>query len=188
MVFLILCLGNIGPEYADTRHNIGFMVADYLAHKFEAPRFELGRHAFTTEFKNKGHRYVLVKPTTFMNLSGKAAAHWLSTLKITPENMLVVTDDLALPFGKLRLKGQGSAGGHNGLKDIQATLGTDVYARLRFGVDANFPKGRQVDYVLDPFSADERIDLSLRIEKAGEAVLAFGALGLERAMNIVNVK
>lgn len=188
MTILLLCLGNIGPEYADTRHNIGFMVADYLAAKFEAPRFELGRHAFTTEFKSKGHRYVLVKPTTYMNLSGKAAAHWLSTLKIGPEHMLVVTDDLALPFGKLRLKGQGSAGGHNGLKDIQATLGTDVYARLRFGVDANFPKGRQVDYVLDPFSADERIDLPLRIEKAGEAVLAFGALGLERAMNNVNVK
>ncbi|RYE90299.1 MAG: aminoacyl-tRNA hydrolase [Cytophagaceae bacterium] len=188
MVFLVLALGNIGPEYADTRHNIGFMVADYLAAKFEAPRFELGRHAFTTEFKNKGNRYVLVKPTTFMNLSGKAAQHWLSTLKIPVENMLVVTDDLALPFGKLRLKGQGSAGGHNGLKDIQATLGTDVYARLRFGVDANFSKGRQVDYVLDPFSADERIDLPLRIEKAGEAVLAFGSTGLERAMNIVNVK
>jgi len=188
VVFLILCLGNIGPEYVDTRHNIGFMVADYLAQKFEAPCFELGRHAFTTEFKNKGHRYVLVKPTTFMNLSGKAAAHWLSTLKIQAENMLVVTDDLALPFGKLRLKGQGSAGGHNGLKDIQATLGTDVYARLRFGVDANFSKGRQVDYVLDAFSADERIDLPLRIEKAADAVLAFGSMGLERAMNIVNVK
>ena len=159
-----------------------------MAAKFEAPRFELNRHAFTTEFRGKGHRYVLVKPTTFMNLSGKAAAHWLSTLKIQLEQMLVVTDDLALPYGKLRLKGQGSAGGHNGLKDIQATLGTDVYARLRFGVDANFPKGRQVDYVLDPFSADERIDLPLHIEKAGEAVLAFGALGLERTMNIVNVK
>lgn len=188
MKFLVLALGNIGPEYADTRHNIGFMVADYLAKKFEAPRFELGRHAFTTEIKSKGHTYVLVKPTTFMNLSGKAAAHWLSTLKLPVENMLVVTDDLALPFGKLRLKGQGSAGGHNGLKDIQATLGTDVYARLRFGVDANFSKGRQVDYVLERFSADEQIDLSLRIEKAGEAVLAFGAMGLERAMNIVNVK
>jgi len=135
VVFLVLCLGNIGPEYADTRHNIGFMVADYLAAKFEAPRFEIGRHAFTTSFKHKGHTYALVKPTTYMNLSGKAAAHWLATLKITAENMIVVTDDLALPFGKLRLKGQGSAGGHNGLKDIQATLGTDVYARLRFGVD-----------------------------------------------------
>jgi PTH1 family peptidyl-tRNA hydrolase len=188
VVFLVLALGNIGPEYADTRHNIGFMVADYLAQKFDAPRFALGRHAFTTEFKSKGHTYVLVKPTTFMNLSGKAAQHWLSALKISVENMIVVTDDLALPFGKLRLKGQGSAGGHNGLKDIQATLGTDVYARLRFGVDANFPKGRQVDYVLNPFSADEQIDLPLRIEKAGEAVLAFGAMGLERAMNVVNVK
>ena len=186
MVFLILCLGNIGPEYANTRHNIGFMVADYLAAKFEAPKFALGRHAFTTEFRHKGHTYALVKPTTYMNLSGKAAQHWLSTLKVAPENMLVVTDDLALPFGKLRLKGQGSAGGHNGLKNVQATLGTDVYARLRFGVDANFPKGRQVDYVLQPFSADEQIDLSTRIEKAAEAVLAFGSLGLERAMNATN--
>ncbi len=188
MVFLVLCLGNIGPEYADTRHNIGFMVADYLAAKFAAPRFEIGRHAFTTEFKQKGHTYVLVKPTTYMNLSGKAAAHWLAALKITAENMIVVTDDLALPFGKLRLKGQGSAGGHNGLKDIQATLSSDVYARLRFGVDANFPKGRQVDYVLNPFSGDELIELPTRIEKAAEAVLAFGAMGLERAMNAVNVK
>ncbi len=188
MVFLILCLGNIGPEYANTRHNIGFMVADYLAAKFEAPKFELGRHAFATEFRHKGHTYKLVKPTTYMNLSGKAAQHWLSTLKIEADKMLVVTDDLALPFGKLRLKGQGSAGGHNGLKDIQATLGTDVYARLRFGVDANFPKGRQVDYVLEPFSADERIELPTHIEKTGEAVLAFGAVGLERAMNVVNVK
>ena len=187
-MILVLCLGNIGPEYADTRHNVGFMVADYLAAKFDAARFALGRHAFTTEFKSKGRTYVLVKPTTFMNLSGKAAAHWLSTLKIPVENVLVVTDDLALPFGKLRMKGQGSAGGHNGLKDIQATLGTDVYARLRFGVDANFSKGRQVDYVLNPFSADERIDLPTHIEKAGEAVLTFGALGLERAMNLVNAK
>ena len=188
MKILVLALGNIGPEYAHTRHNIGFMVADYLAVKFEAPRFEVGRHAFTTEIKSKGHTYTLVKPTTFMNLSGKAAAHWLSTLKIPVENMIVVTDDLALPFGKLRLKGQGSAGGHNGLKDIQATLGTDVYARLRFGVDANFPKGRQIDYVLEPFSADERIELPTRIEKAADSALAFGALGLERAMNVVNVK
>ena len=183
---LILCLGNIGPEYAATRHNIGFMVADFLAAKFAAPRFESGRHAFVTEFRHKGQAYTLVKPTTYMNLSGKAAQHWLSALKLEAANMLVVTDDLALPYGKLRLKGQGSAGGHNGLKNIQATLGTDVYARLRFGVDANFPKGRQVDYVLEPFSADERIDLPTHIEKAAEAVLAFGSLGLERAMNMVN--
>ncbi|SMB88770.1 peptidyl-tRNA hydrolase [Hymenobacter roseosalivarius DSM 11622] len=187
MKYLILCLGNIGPEYADTRHNIGFMVADYLAQKYEA-RFEINRHAFVTEIKHKGKTYVLVKPTTYMNLSGKATAHYLTSLKLEKEQMLVVTDDLALPYGKLRLKGKGSAGGHNGLKSIQETIGTDEYARLRFGVDANFPKGRQVDYVLNPFSADEQIDLPLRIEKAAEAVLAFGTLGIERAMNVVNVK
>lgn len=187
MKYLVLALGNIGAEYADTRHNIGFMVADYLAKKHDA-HFEVGRHAFVTEIKHKGKTFVLVKPTTYMNLSGKAAAHWLNTLKIPKENMVVVTDDLALPYGKLRLKGKGSAGGHNGLKHIQETLGTDEYARLRFGVDANFPKGRQVDYVLDPFSADEQIDLPLSIEKAADAVLTFGTMGLERAMNVVNVK
>ncbi|MCC3158879.1 aminoacyl-tRNA hydrolase [Hymenobacter sp. 15J16-1T3B] len=188
MKFLILCLGNIGPEYADTRHNVGFMVGDYLARKFEAAPWALGRHAFTTEIKHKGKTFVLVKPTTYMNLSGKAAAHWLSTLKLEKEQLLVVTDDLALPFGKLRLKGKGSAGGQNGLKHIQETLGTDEYARLRFGIDSSFSKGRQVDYVLSPFSADEQIDLPLRLEKAADAVLAFGTLGIERAMNVVNVK
>ncbi|AYA37258.1 aminoacyl-tRNA hydrolase [Hymenobacter oligotrophus] len=187
MKFLILGLGNIGPEYADTRHNIGFMVLDYLAQKHDA-KFEIGRHAFVAEIKHKGKTYVLVKPTTYMNLSGKAAAHYLSSLKLEKEQLLVVTDDLALPFGKLRLKGKGSAGGHNGLKHIQETLGSDEYARLRFGVDANFPKGRQVDYVLNPFSADEQIDLPLRVEKAAEAVLAFGTLGLERTMNLYNTK
>ncbi|KUG09477.1 aminoacyl-tRNA hydrolase [Solirubrum puertoriconensis] len=187
MKYLILGLGNIGPEYADTRHNIGFMVLDYLAQKHDA-KFEIGRHAFVSEIKHKGKTYVLVKPTTYMNLSGKAAAHYLTSLKLEKEQMLVVTDDLALPFGKIRLKGKGSAGGHNGLKHIQETLGTDEYARLRFGVDANFPKGRQVDYVLNPFSADEQIDLPLRVEKAAEAVLAFGTLGLERTMNFYNTK
>ncbi|OWP63718.1 aminoacyl-tRNA hydrolase [Hymenobacter amundsenii] len=188
MVFLILCLGNIGPEYADTRHNVGFMVGDWLARKQEAAPWQLGRHAFTTEFKHKGRRFVLVKPTTYMNLSGKAAAHWLSILKIEKDQLLVVTDDLALPFGKLRLKAKGSAGGQNGLKHIQETLGTDEYARLRFGIDSSFGKGRQVDYVLSPFSEDEQIDLDGRLEKAGEAVLAFGMQGVERAMNVVNVK
>ena len=187
MKYLVLALGNIGPEYADTRHNIGFMVADYLAAKHEA-RFELGRHAFTTEIKHKGKTFVLVKPTTYMNLSGKAAAHYLTSLKLEKQNMVVVTDDLALPYGKLRLKGKGSAGGHNGLKSIQETIGSDEYARLRFGVDANFPKGRQVDYVLNPFTADERIDLPTHIEKAADAILAFCTFGLERAMNIVNTK
>ncbi|WP_375379462.1 aminoacyl-tRNA hydrolase [Hymenobacter volaticus] len=163
MKYLVLALGNIGPEYADTRHNIGFMVADYLAAKHEA-RFELGRHAFTTEIKHKGKTFVLVKPTTYMNLSGKAAAHYLTSLKLEKESMVVVTDDLALPYGKLRLKGKGSAGGHNGLKSIQETIGSDEYARLRFGVDANFPKGRQVDYVLNPFTPTNEL-ICLRTSK-----------------------
>ncbi|WP_324671997.1 aminoacyl-tRNA hydrolase [Hymenobacter sp. GOD-10R] len=187
MKYLMLGLGNIGPEYANTRHNIGFMVADYLAEKHDA-RFELGRHAFVTEIKHKGKTFVLVKPTTYMNLSGKAAAHYLTSLKIPVANMVVVTDDLALPYGKLRLKGKGSAGGHNGLKHIQETLSTDEYARLRFGVDANFSKGRQVDYVLNPFSADEQIDLPTHIERAADGVLMFGLQGLERTMNVVNTK
>ena len=188
MKFLVLCLGNVGPEYADTRHNVGFMVGDFLARKYEAAPWVLGRHAFSTEIRHKGHTYVLVKPTTYMNLSGKAAAHWLSTLKLDKAQLLVVADDLALPFGKLRLKAKGSAGGQNGLKHIQETLGTDEYARLRFGIDSSFSRGRQVDYVLSPFSADEQIDLDARLEKAADAVLAFGALGVERAMNVVNVK
>jgi PTH1 family peptidyl-tRNA hydrolase len=187
VIILVLALGNIGPEYANTRHNIGFMVADFLARKHDA-RFELSRHAFVTEVRHKGKTFVLVKPTTYMNLSGKAAAHYLTSLKIPRENMVVVTDDLALPYGKLRLKGKGSAGGHNGLKSIQESIGSDEYARLRFGVDSSFSRGRQVDYVLSPFSPDEQIDLPTHIEKAAEAVLSFGTVGLERTMNVVNTK
>ena len=187
MIILVLALGNIGPEYANTRHNIGFMVADFLARKHNA-RFELSRHAFVTEVRHKGKTFVLVKPTTYMNLSGKAAAHYLTSLKIPRENMVAVTDDLALPYGKLRLKGKGSAGGHNGLKSIQESIGSDEFARLRFGVDSSFSRGRQVDYVLSPFSPDEQIDLPTHIEKAAEAVLSFGTVGLERTMNVVNTK
>jgi len=187
VIILVLALGNIGPEYANTRHNIGFMVADFLARKHNA-RFELSRHAFVTEVRHKGKTFVLVKPTTYMNLSGKAAAHYLTSLKIPRENMVAVTDDLALPYGKLRLKGKGSAGGHNGLKSIQESIGSDEFARLRFGVDSSFSRGRQVDYVLSPFSPDEQIDLPTHIEKAAEAVLSFGTVGLERTMNVVNTK
>ncbi len=187
MKYLIVGLGNIGPEYANTRHNIGFMVLDHLAKKHDAT-FETGRHSFVTEIKTKGRTFTLVKPTTYMNLSGKAVQHWLSTLKIPASQMLVITDDLAIPFGKLRLRGKGSAGGHNGLKHIEETLGNNEYARLRFGVEANFPKGRQVDYVLSPFSADEQIDLPGLIEKAGEMAISFGAIGIERTMNFYNTK
>lgn len=187
MKYLLVGLGNIGPEYANTRHNIGFMVLDYLAKKHDAT-FDTGRHAFVTEIKTKGRSFTLVKPTTYMNLSGKAVSHWLSSLKIPASQMLVITDDLALPYGKLRLRAKGSAGGHNGLKHIEETLGTTEYPRLRFGVEANFPKGRQVDYVLSPFSPDEQIELPTLIEKAAEMAVSFGTIGLERTMNFYNTK
>lgn len=185
MKYLLVGLGNIGPEYAQSRHNIGFMVLDFLAKK-HGVSFDTGRHAFVAEFKHKGRHFTLVKPTTFMNLSGKAVAHWLSTLKIPAEQMLVITDDLALPYAKLRMRAKGSAGGHNGLKHIEQTLGSNEYPRLRFGVDSQFSKGRQVDYVLSPFSDDENIDLSTHLEKAAEMSVSFGAIGLERTMNFFN--
>jgi peptidyl-tRNA hydrolase, PTH1 family len=187
MKYLIVGLGNIGPEYAETRHNIGFMVLDYLAKKYEA-NFDVSRHAFVTEIKVKGRTYVLVKPTTYMNLSGKAVGHWLNSLKLTPEQMLVITDDLALPFGTLRIRMKGSAGGHNGLKHIEQTLGNNNYPRLRFGVGDAFHKGKQVDYVLSNFSNDEQAELQTLIEKSAEAVISFGTIGLERTMNQFNTK
>lgn len=185
MKFLLVGLGNIGPEYAETRHNIGFMVLNELAQKNNA-QFELSRHAFITEIKHKGKSYTLVKPTTYMNLSGKAVAHYLTSLKIPVANMLVITDDLALPFGKLRLRAKGSAGGHNGLKHIEETLGNNEYARLRFGVGDQYPKGRQVDYVLSPFFDEEQKELPQIIDKATEMCLSFGTIGLERTMNFFN--
>ena len=185
MKYLLAGLGNIGPEYDQTRHNVGFMVLDFLARQ-HGGSFDVSRHAFVTEISYKSRRFVLVKPTTYMNLSGKAVQHHLTANKIPIENLLVITDDLALPYGKLRLKSQGSAGGHNGLKHIQETLGTTNYARLRFGVGSEFSRGKQVDYVLSQFSADERIDLSTHIEKAAEMALAFGTIGVERAMNFFN--
>jgi peptidyl-tRNA hydrolase, PTH1 family len=187
MKYLIVGLGNIGLEYADTRHNIGFMVLDYLARKYEG-KFDVSRHAFVTEIKTKGRTFVLVKPTTYMNLSGKAVGHYLSSLKLPPEQMLVITDDIAIPFGKLRMRVKGSAGGHNGLKHIEETLGHNNYPRLRFGVGDAFHKGKQVDYVLSKFSADEEAELQTLIEKAAEATIAFGTIGLERAMNQYNTK
>jgi peptidyl-tRNA hydrolase, PTH1 family len=185
MKYLLAGLGNIGPEYDATRHNIGFMVLDFLARE-HGGSFEVSRHAFATEISHKGRKYVLIKPTTYMNLSGKAVQHHLTAHNIPVENLLVITDDLALPYGKLRLKSQGSAGGHNGLKHIQETLQTPNYARLRFGVGSDFSRGKQVDYVLSPFSADERIDLPTHIEKAAEISLAFGSIGVERTMNFYN--
>ncbi|QCR25079.1 aminoacyl-tRNA hydrolase [Pontibacter sp. SGAir0037] len=187
MKYLIVGLGNIGPEYAETRHNIGFMVLDYLAQKYDG-NFSSDRHAFTAEIKTKGRTFVLVKPTTYMNLSGKAVGHHLSSQKLPVEQLMVITDDIAIPFGKIRIRMKGSAGGHNGLKHIEQTLGHNNYPRMRFGVGDAFSKGKQVDYVLSKFSNDEQIELQTLIEKAAEAVIAFGTIGLERTMNQYNTK
>jgi PTH1 family peptidyl-tRNA hydrolase len=146
--FLFAGLGNPGAEYAFTRHNIGFMVADRLQTGLVAPDFTLQRHGLITEGTWKGHRILLLKPTTYMNLSGQAIRYWMQQEKVPVERLLVVTDDLALPYGKLRMRSKGSAGGHNGLKNIQELLATDQYSRLRFGIGDEFSTGKQVDYVL----------------------------------------
>lgn len=181
MKYLIVGLGNIGPEYADTRHNIGFMILDELA-KQEEVKFEIGRHAYHTEFSYKGRSLHLIKPTTYMNLSGKAVNHWMNDLKIPIENVLVLVDDIALPLGTLRLKPKGSAAGHNGLKHIELTLGHNNYARLRFGVSDHFPKGRQVDYVLSGFDDDETPELPGLIDRSIEMIKSFCTVGTELTM------
>ena len=187
MKYLIAGLGNIGPEYELTRHNIGFLVLDRLADKNNIT-FDSGRYAFTAELKHKGRTLFLIKPTTYMNLSGKAVNYWMKDQKIPVENLLVVTDDIALPFGKLRLRGKGSNGGHNGLGSIQEVLGNDVYARLRFGVGSDFAKGRQADYVLSNFSKEEISELPILMDKVSDGILSFSTIGLERTMNFINTK
>ena len=187
MKFLIAGLGNIGDEYANTRHNIGFLVVDALA-KASTTIFKTDRLASVAEIKFKGRTFVLIKPSTYMNLSGKAINYWMQAEKIPVENLLVVTDDIALPFGKLRMKGKGSDGGHNGLKSIQETLGTVDYARLRFGIGSEFSKGKQVDYVLGEWSKEEQAQLPERINVAYEMIKAFGTIGLQLTMTNFNNK
>jgi len=187
MKFLIAGLGNIGDEYVNTRHNIGFNVLDAFANS-TGSFFSLDRLAHKTESKFKGKTFILIKPTTFMNLSGKAVNYWLQAEKIPVEHLLVITDDIALPFGSLRLKPKGSDGGHNGLKSIQEVLGTSEYARLRFGVGNEFPKGRQSEYVLGQWTNDEQKLLVPRVELAVETIKSFGAIGIERTMNFFNNK
>ncbi|MGL4596677.1 MAG: aminoacyl-tRNA hydrolase [Bacteroidia bacterium] len=187
MKYLIAGLGNIGDEYAGTRHNIGFDVLDALA-RASSLVFRHDRHAFVTEYKFKGRTFILIKPTTYMNVSGKAVQYWMQAEKIQRENILVITDDLALPVGTLRLKGKGSDGGHNGLKNIQDVLGTTEYARLRFGVGNEFQKGRQVDYVLGRWTKAEEELLQTRIPKATEVIKAFGTIGLQLTMTQYNGK
>lgn len=185
MKYLIAGLGNIGDEYANTRHNIGFTVADALAGD---AKFRQDRHAFVAETKFKGRVFIIIKPTTYMNLSGKAVQYWLQAEKIPLENLMVITDDIALPFGTIRIKAKGSDGGHNGLKHIQEILGTGEYPRLRFGVGNEFSKGKQSDYVLGKWNADEQKALEERIAKCCEAVRAFTTIGIGLAMTNYNGK
>jgi PTH1 family peptidyl-tRNA hydrolase len=185
MKYLIVGLGNIGPEYADTRHNIGFMIADELARQEHSSFFNM-RLAYYTEFGYRGRTVHLIKPTTYMNLSGKALNYWMKDLKIPAENVLVLVDEIALPLGTLRLKPKGSAGGHNGLKSIELALGHANYARLRFGVGDNFPKGRQVDYVLSGFDDDEQPELPALVDRSIEIIRSFVTIGCELTMTKFN--
>jgi PTH1 family peptidyl-tRNA hydrolase len=185
MKYLIAGLGNIGAEYELTRHNIGFLVLDQLAEKFEAT-FQTARLCQKTEIKYKGRTLHLIKPNTYMNLSGKAVNYWLQELDIPKENLLVIVDDLSLPHAKIRLKAKGSAGGHNGLANIEQLLNTQEYARLRFGIGNDFPKGQQADYVLSNFSEEQLQDIITPINQSIEAILSFVTIGIEKTMNQVN--
>ncbi|MBU6343336.1 MAG: aminoacyl-tRNA hydrolase [Bacteroidetes bacterium] len=183
MKYLITGLGNIGYEYDHTRHNIGFEVVDYICKQLEGD-WKSVSHGDMAEVKFKGRVLWLLKPNTYMNLSGKAIRYWLQKEKISVENSLVILDDLNLDFGKLRLRAKGSDGGHNGLKNIQDLLGTVEYPRLRIGIGSAFSKGKQVDFVLGKWTEDEKAGLPGILERADETVKAFVSIGLERAMNI----
>lgn len=185
--FLIVGLGNPGPKYENTRHNIGFKILDNLANKRELT-FEADRYADKTEFNFKGRKFILIKPSTFMNLSGKAVRYWLDKEKIGISNLLVITDDLNLSFGTLRLKAKGSDGGHNGLKNIQDLLQTTTYPRFRFGISDEFSKGSQVDYVLSEWTSEENEKLKERLETSSELILSFGTAGIQNTMNNFNGK
>lgn len=185
--FLIVGLGNIGEQYANTRHNIGFKVLDALTDK-EDLKFETQKLGDVTTYKFKGRTFILLKPSTFMNLSGKSVLYWLTKEKIPLENLLIITDDLNLPFGSIRLKMKGSDGGHNGLKDIQDKLQTTKYNRFRFGISDEFGKGRQVDYVLGDWTDEESEKLKERLEKSIELIKSFGTAGVNNTMNTFNGK
>lgn len=185
--YLIAGLGNIGDKYTNTRHNIGFMILDQLAKDHDA-EFETEKLGDIAKFRFKGRTFILLKPNTYMNLSGKAVKYWMTKEKIATENLLVVTDDLNIDFGTIRLKGKGSAGGHNGLKDIQDKLNTATYPRFRFGVGSNFSKGRQVDFVLSEWTKDETSQLIERIPVACNVITSFGTAGMANTMNTFNGK
>lgn len=185
--FLIAGLGNIGPKYYNTRHNIGFRILDFFAQE-ESFDFESAKLGDIATYKFKGRTFILLKPSTYMNLSGKAVNYWLQKEKIPLENLLVITDDLNLPFGTIRIKTKGSDGGHNGLKDIQSHLGTTNYNRYRFGISDAFSKGRQIDYVLGEWGEDETKDLPERLKRSCEIIKSFGTAGINNTMNTFNGK
>lgn len=187
MKFLIIGLGNIGAEYKNTRHNIGFDVLDYLAEN-NVVAFTNDRYADVCSIRYKGKQFVLIKPTTFMNLSGTALKYWMQKEKIGLRNVFIITDDIALPLGIIRIRAKGSDGGHNGIKNIIEVLGTQAFIRLRFGAGNNFGKGQQVDYVLGKWDEEEKVLLKATIKKSAEAVLSFGHIGIERTMNVFNTK
>ena len=187
MKYLIAGLGNIGAEYKNTRHNIGFQILDALAGASNIS-FNDKRYGFVTEYKYKARTFILLKPTTYMNLSGRAVAYWLQKESIEISNLLVLVDDIALPFGTIRVRAKGGAGGHNGLENINQVLGRNDYARLRFGIGDNFHKGFQVDYVLGDWSREEEKDLPGKIDTCIEIINSFGTIGPERTMNFFNKK
>ncbi len=183
--FLIIGLGNIGSEYAHTRHNIGFDVLDAFVMK-QGGFFKSDRLADVAEVKWKGKTFICIKPTTFMNLSGKAFKYWMDKEKVEVENTLTIVDDLALPINKIRLRASGSDAGHNGLKDIQLTLGTDAYPKLRFGIGSDFRKGQQIDFVLGKWDTAEKKIVDSKIGKCVEVIESFASIGLSRTMTMAN--
>jgi PTH1 family peptidyl-tRNA hydrolase len=185
--FLIVGLGNIGEAYLNTRHNIGFKIVDEVAEDHKIT-FETEKLGDVATFRLKGRTFILLKPSTYMNLSGKAVKYWMDKENISVENILVVTDDVHIDFGTIRIKAKGSAGGHNGLKDIQQVLNTQEYARFRFGVGANYSKGRQADFVLGQWSKEETSQLIERLPTAAKIITSFGTAGLANTMNEFNGK
>jgi PTH1 family peptidyl-tRNA hydrolase len=183
--YLIAGLGNIGAEYEGTRHNIGFDVLDALAAKHQQ-RFAVERLAEKVEIKLRGNVLVCIKPTTYMNLSGRAVKYWMDKGNISPDRLLVVVDELALPLSKLRLRPGGSDAGHNGLTSIQESLGTNAYARLRFGIGSNFPRGMQVEYVLGKWGPEELPQVRMKVGKSVELIESFASIGIDRTMNLYN--
>lgn len=187
MKYLIAGLGNIGPDYHNTRHNVGFMVLDALAEASNTS-FRDKRYGMISEFRFKGRSFILLKPSTYVNRSGLAINYWLKKTKLTPENLLVVLDDIALPFGAIRIKPKGGDGGHNGLANINSVLGTSNYARLRFGIGNDFYSGQQVNYVLSEWKPEETIELTEKLKTCAEIIKSFGTIGLELTMTNFNTK